>query len=583
MRALPTALCHRGSLCLFILAFCALAFTANPTLAQFNEVPPPPAYAIEGATIVHPDGSRREDVTVIVRGSLIEAIGPGLEIPADAEPLEGDSLLIYAGFIDADGEAAYEFPEVDAEDVDSWAPPREVQGFMPERRVVDYLEATGEDLDDSRKAGIVAAALLPDHAVMPGQGTLLLLRPGAERPSELVIRPTVGTVLTLDGARGGYPGTLFGVMAFIRQSFEDAGHHAATADAYASAPGGMTMPGWDPSYEVLQGVMAGGRVFFRAESADDIRRGLGLADEYGFRPVIVGGTEAWKVADLLRDRGVPVLVSLDFPEPERWELAEDEEQPPDDDQAAEQAPESQEAPDSTAAQETQEALEPAAAREKVRIEAAYANAGKLAEAGVTFALTSGGGAADLRDGARKAMEYGLAEADAHRALTATPGDLLGVAGLTRIEAGYPATFIVASGPLFDESTRLNYTFIEGVLEEGDDPSEAGEPAAVDVTGAWDIEVSAEGQTFNGTMTLEQTGNEFDGSLVLPVASGSITDGVVSGNSITFTFEVEGESGEFSGTVEGDSASGSASVGEFDITWEATRSPGVFEAMFGGER
>ena len=35
---------------------------------------------------------------------------------------------------------------------------------------------------------------------------------------------------------------------------------------------------------------------------------LELADEIGFRPIIVGGHEAWMVADELADRGIPVLI-----------------------------------------------------------------------------------------------------------------------------------------------------------------------------------------------------------------------------------------------------------------------------------
>src|SRR5690606_11305278 len=98
-------------------------------------------------------------------------------------------------------------------------------------------------------------------------------------------------------------------------------------------------------------------------------------------------------------------------------------------------------------------------------EESYANAVRLSAAGVRFALTSGGGEAALLEGARRAIEYGLSEADALRALTATPAALFGAPHLARIEAGLPATFIVADGPLFDEETKLVYTFVEGALEE----------------------------------------------------------------------------------------------------------------------
>jgi imidazolonepropionase-like amidohydrolase len=384
---------------LFAPALCALLLCVlqpRQATAQLNEPPPPAAYALTGVTIVSADGAARANVTIVVRRGFIEAIGSDVQIPPDAELLEGDSLVVYSGMIDAHGKASVEFPEAEVErsELAFWAPPREAQGLTPHRRAADYLTDTGDDFEKQRSSGIVAEGIIPDGPLMPGRGVVLLLRRGATAPAGLVLVPELGPSMALQGARGMYPSTVFGAAAVIRQSFEDARHHGLLLAAHERDPSGMKAPAWDPDWEVLRAAMAGqARVFFNADRASDIRTVLAMAAEYEFRPVIVGGSEAWKVADELRAGAVPVLVSLDFPEPDRWEPKE---------------------PSDTAQQEP---LDAAAAREKQNLEERYANAARLAQAGVTFALTSGGGEADLIAGARKSIEYGLSEDQALASLT----------------------------------------------------------------------------------------------------------------------------------------------------------------------
>ncbi|MFQ5703931.1 MAG: hypothetical protein ACE5HT_07910, partial [Gemmatimonadales bacterium] len=442
------------------LAGIALGIALAPTgaLAQFTALPEPAAYALENVVVVQADGSRTNGITIVVRNGLIEAMGPNVQAPPDADVLEGDSLVVYPGFVDAQGAAKYEFPkpETDRSKIKSWAPPRSVQSFTPHQRIVDYLSATGEDFADERKHGVVAEAVLPDGRLMPGRGTLLLLRKNAATAEELVVRPTLGVSMSLQGARGVYPTQLFAVMAFIRQSFEDARHEASVREAYDKDPRGMTTPKWDPDYAVLREALDGSaRVYFNANNAEDIRNVLELAREYGFRPAIVGGAEAWMLADELKRNNVPVLVSLDFPKPQRWKPKKEKS-------------------DTAAAQATEEELDPAAWREKKELEDRYANPAHLAEAGVTFALTSGGGKAKLRDGARKAIEYGLSEDAALAALSTAPASLLGIPAVGRIAEGMAATFMVADGPLFDEGTSITYTFVEGRVERGESKKAAAD-------------------------------------------------------------------------------------------------------------
>jgi len=201
---------------------------------------------------------------------------------------------------------------------------------------------------------------------------------------------------------------------------------------------------------------------------------------------------------------------------------------------------------------------------------------------VTFALTSGGGKADLRKGVRKVMEYGLSEEDALRALTLTPAELLGVPALARLEPGLAATFVVTDGPLFDEDTAVRYTLVEGEVEKGKEGGKAGaageEPPTVDVTGKWELVGTAEGMSIPFSMTLTQEGATVTGRLSNPdMGNAEVRNGVISGNRFTFTLVLtagpESMEARAEATVEGDVITGSGSGEMGSFTFRATRKPG----------
>jgi imidazolonepropionase-like amidohydrolase len=529
--------------------------------AQFVEPPPPVAFALQNVTVVRSDGTQTAGQTIVIRAGRIEAIGRGVPVPADARVLAGDSLYVYPGLIDGAGTVKFEFPRdtTSRERVRSWDAPRGVQGFVPARRVLDYLAATGADGAALRKQGVVAVAVHPSHTdpLMPGRGTFVLLRRDAGTPQQLVVDPVLPPVLTLRGGRGVYPSTGMAVVQWYRQLFMDARRQTQLIQVASSDPRAVLPPAWDADMAVVQELLRGdGRVFFAANDADEIRRVLGLADEFGLRPVILGGAEAWRVADELRTRNVPVLVNVDFETPRRWK--------PD-------------ARDTTPAATT----DPALLREKRQFEELYGNAGRLAAANVTFALVSGG-RGDVRAGARRAIEYGLPEAAALRALTATPAALYGAAHLARLEAGLPATLIVTDAPLFGRDTRILYTFVEGALEKGADAraardTTAAEGDAVDVAGTWQVEVITEG-TLSFTMRLTQEGTALTGSLEGPMGSIPIT-GSIEGDRLRLngTLTMGGQSGPLtlSGTVRDEEVRGSAETPMGDAEWSARRTgPGA---------
>lgn len=554
----------------FAVALAATTLAPPGGAAQYERSPEPAAYALQDATVLHGDGNVSEGVTVVVRNGVVEALGADVEPPPDAEVLEGDALHVLPGFVDPYGHATMDLPEVDREDVEAWNPTRELQRFTPRRTAREHLAATGPDLETRRELGVVASVAFPGRGMLPGQGALLLHRRDASEPRDLVVDSPMGVALALQGAPGVYPATLFGVKALLRQAFMDAHHTAQSEAAFEADPRGMAAPARDADFEVLRRVADGELpVFARADGAEDIRRILSLADELGFDPIIVGGEEAWRVADELTDRDVPVAVSLDFPEPDDWDPEED---------GAE--------------------LDPSAERERQELEDIYANAARLAEAGVRFAFTSAGasGRVDFREGARKAVEYGLPEEAALAALTAEPAALVGLPHLGRVEEGGGATFVVTDGPFFDEESRIAYTFVEGRLERVSPPDEGleetDEPPA-DLAGRWSVEVRFGGQVFDGTMVVEQDEASFTGVLESDMGESEIRSGEIAGP--RFRMEIlpqgapPGMTIELRGEVEGDdlTASGQGPEGMGQVELRGSREPGaahlLFQSQEGGDR
>lgn len=550
----------------FGLAFLALlVLPALPSqgAAQHDSPPPPAAYALRNVTVHHADGRQQSGVNVVVRRGLITAMGEGAEIPADAMVLEGDSLFIYPGLVDAHGAVELSLPQGEGmAGAPSWDPPREAQGFTPHRLAADYLTATGGSLKAQRSVGVVAAAVHPDGGMAPGQSAAVLFRPTTRTPKDLVMAPRVGLLFSFQGARGVYPSSLFAVIAHFRQMFEDATRHSLIRSEYARDPRGMVIPPWDPDFEIL-GEAASGRVpvFFLADDDEEIRRVLSLADEIGFRPIIVGGEEAWELASDLASRDVPVLVSVAFPAPRVWK------------------PEGSNA--DTARDSAEGDLAPAAAREKERLENAYSNAARLTEAGVRVALTSGGGGRDLRQGVRKAMEYGLPEGEALKATTTVPASILGIPNVVTVQSGAAASFIVTDGPLFQEETRIRYTFVEGEMEEGQPVrrATAGEAPSVDISGTWSTVVNAQGMELSFVMSLLQEGSSFSGTMSsAETGEARVEGGVVSGSSlsfvIVFTMGTESMEMDTRATVEGDQMTGSGTSAMGSFTFSASRRPGA---------
>jgi imidazolonepropionase-like amidohydrolase len=416
----------------FLTTLAAGAICAAPVLAQTPPTPPDD-YALTGARIVTAPGRVLERGTVIIRDGRIVAVGARVEVPAGAIPIDLTGHTIYPGLIDA--AATFGLPQVTGQNTERGAE------LMPARSAADVWTATDSSVVALRNEGFTALGLTFGGGIFPGRVAAVSTGGAAHSP---VLRSPVAQQVVLGRRRGGYPGTLMGAVAYVKQSFYDVQYDIRARQAFERTPSGPR-PDYDPEHRALQPAATGETpVWFVASTERELTRIPALAGDIDVRNyVIVGAQEGWRALPALRRAAQPVIVSLEWPSAgeitgRSFELNV--------------APVS--GPNTAKAEADSTALR-----------AARGNAAALARAGIPFALSSHGmaRAAELRDRLRETVDAGLSADDALRALTVTPARLLGLEqAMGTIEAGKLANLVITQGDLFARDSRIRYVFVEGV-------------------------------------------------------------------------------------------------------------------------
>ena len=578
-RARPTPMRLRYRLLPALLLLTAPLARAQGIAADTPLRPVTRVYAITGARVVQVPGRVLERATVVVRDGIIEAVGRDARVPYDAEVIEGDSLTVYAGFVDALGYAGVpEPPEEENERVpDPGAPARDRAGLQPGRDVRPLLQPGHASVEALRAEGFTAAHAVPRGRVLPGQGAVFLLRAPlrGERAEGVLLTGPVSLAASWEGARAVYPSTPMGVMAVLRDLFTEAGRRRDALDRYTT-DGGATRPAYDPVLEALYPTLDGERpLFFRVANPTEAFRALHVGEELGVSVVLAGLPWSGPVVERLRETRRPVLAPLALPDTTGA------------DTSATAVPYPSTTPGGTVfvterrirsyddLPGEQSALHAQRAAAVGRYEA---NAATLAEAGVPFAFaTLGVKPAEIRPNLRRMVAAGLSEDDALEALTVAPARLLGLERqLGTIEPGRLANLVVTDGDFFDAETEVRYVFVEGVkfdAEEDEKPAGADPDAVVDAVGAWAFTVTTPDGEQTGTFTLEGAADALRGTITTdetyPLDAVSLD-----GNVLTFRF-TQPELGDVrvTGVIGGDTFSGTAeagSLGSLSIT--ATRRP-----------
>jgi len=151
--------------------------------------------------------------------------------------------------------------------------------------------------------GVTSAAVAPTGGLVSGQVAIIDLVYGDHRG--ITAQPRVAIAAHLGHA---HAGSRAATLAKLREVLSDAKSYPARRQAYERAQS-RELAAHPLDLEALQPLFKRQAVLtVSADRASDILAALDLAREFDLRLAIVGGAEAWKVADELARAKVPVIV-----------------------------------------------------------------------------------------------------------------------------------------------------------------------------------------------------------------------------------------------------------------------------------
>ncbi len=411
-----------------VLAGAALLPALVPALASAQDAP----LAIRGARIVTVSGPVIEKGTVVVQKGRIVAVGPDVAVPAGAMVVDGSGKTLYPGLVDA----LTTLGLVEVDSVTATVDTTEVGDMNPHARAWLALHPDSELIPVARANGVTTVLSAPAGGLVSGQSALVRL--AGTTPAAMVLKPQAALHAVYPSGRPAFdPARLFDepeqkTLAERlkdkeknqKQALARLGHLLAEAKAHAAAAADATrgLPETNRTLEGLAPFSRGEAPFvMRADAEDAIRGAVRFASEKALKLVIAGGLEAWRCAELLKEKDVAVLVKLH------------------------RLP----------------------ARESDPYDAAFANAAALHRAGVRFAIVTDDSenVRNLPYEAAMAAAYGLPAAEALRAITLSPAEIFGAADrIGSIAPGREANLLLATGDILDTRTQVTHVFIEGVSQ-----------------------------------------------------------------------------------------------------------------------
>ncbi len=389
----------------------------------------PGLYALTGVTLHVDYQTVIEGATLVVRDGKIEAAGKNINIPKGAVNYDLKGYHIYPSFIELQSE--YGIAAVKGDGGSRWDGPQLEtnkkgaygwnQAIKPETEALQLFKVNDKEADALRKIGFGAVLTHQNDGIARGSG--VFVSTATKKDNEVILKGLASAHYSFDkgSSTQDYPGSLMGVIALLKQTYLDAQWYAGQKNPKEY---NISLASWNKLQQLPQ--------FMEAKGVLNALRADKLGDAFGVQYILLGnGTEYQRLKEL-KATGASVIIPVNFPK------AFDVEDPFD-------------------------ALN-VSYTEMKHWELAPANAYFLQNEGIRFALTAAG----LEDKSKfweflqKAVQYGLAETDALKALTATPAQILGVYDQTgSLEKGKWANFLVTNGPLFKKETQLVEHWVQG--------------------------------------------------------------------------------------------------------------------------
>ncbi|GAB4065453.1 amidohydrolase [Angustibacter speluncae] len=390
---------------------------SRPTAAQDRS---PEVVAVTGGYVVPVEGAPIEGGTVLLRDGKVAAIGAKVRVPKGARVVDATGQWVLPGFVEAHAHLGVH------EEAEGWAGQDTNEMTDPNgarMRALDAINPAEEGFRDALSGGVTTAVVKPGSG-NPIGGQSVALKTWGRIVDEMVVKAPAGVKSALGenpkrvyGDQKKLPSTRQGVAAVIRDAFTKAQDYRARRDRALKAKEPFDR---DTTLEVLVRVLDGELPWSQhSHRADDIATAVRLSEEFGYRLVLHHGTEGHLIADVLADKGIPVVIGPLFTTRSKVELRN----------------------------------------------RSLRNPGLLAKAGVTIAITTDHPVVPIHflvHQATLAVKEGLDRDEALRALTINPARISGVDDrVGSLAVGKDADVVIWSGDPLDVMSRALTVFIGG--------------------------------------------------------------------------------------------------------------------------
>ncbi|MCC7430785.1 amidohydrolase family protein [bacterium] len=377
-----------------------------------------------------------EKGTLIVENGILTEVGASVTIPKSATIFDLAGMTVYAGFTDV--YTSYGLPQTEKQKPDFNSSPKYEgtrtggnswnDAIHSEKNWCDNFKPKTEDAKALKQLGFTAVQSAKMDGIFRGRSCVVFLDDGL--PNELFLNPKSSHFLAFNKgtSKQEFPSSVMGSIALLRQTFYDFDWYSKAKNAYKFNPNQKTVE-FNSS---LENFSKNEKMIFEAETELSILRADKIAKEFGLNFVIVGNGYEYAKINEIKAANLTLILPLNFPEAPLVKTIEDE-------------------------------LDATLANLRHWETAPY-NLSILEKENVKFALTTYKlkKKEDFLKNLRLAIKKGLTEKTALKSLTTIPAEICGLSDkIGTLEKGKFANFIVASGNIFEEKTKVYSVFSRG--------------------------------------------------------------------------------------------------------------------------